>query len=68
MQLFRTNYSSNGISSSKPVMVILSDGGPDHRVTFGSVKMSMIALFFTLGSGCLGMHADVPLSKLDQPC
>ena len=38
----------NGASSSKPILVIVSDGGPDHRVTYGSVKVSAIALFRAL--------------------
>ena len=35
-------------SAIKPVLAILSDGGPDHRVSFGSVKVSVIALFCKL--------------------
>lgn len=30
----------------KPVFVILSDSGPDHRLCYGSVQISMIAFFF----------------------
>ena len=29
-------------------MVVVSDGGPDHRVTFGSVKVSNVCLFKAL--------------------
>ena len=29
----------------KPVLFIYSDGGPDHRVTYISVKLALIALF-----------------------
>ena len=35
--LIRTHYSINSTTSDKPVMLMVSDGGPDHRVTFGSV-------------------------------
>ena len=51
----------------KPVVIILSDGGPDHRVCYGSVKVSMIALFLKLNLN-VGVHANVPISKLDKPC
>lgn len=34
--------------TSKSILIILSDGGPDHRVCFGSVQVSMIALFIKL--------------------
>ena len=46
--LIQTHFSDNGASSSKPILVIVSDGGPDHRVTYGSVKVSAIALFVLL--------------------
>lgn len=29
----------------KPIRLIYSDGGPDHRVTYPSVKLSLIAMF-----------------------
>lgn len=41
-------FSSNGHSAEKPVFIIVSDGGPDHRVTCLSVKVTMIALFQAL--------------------
>lgn len=34
--------------SLKPILLMISDGGPDHRVTFPSVKLSLIALFCSL--------------------
>ena len=43
-QLIQTHYSDAG-HCNKPVLVIVSDGGPDHRVTFGSVKVSCLTLF-----------------------
>ena len=39
VQLVRANYSDDGLSASKPVMIIISDGGPDHRLTFGSMQI-----------------------------
>ena len=41
--LIRLNY--DGMVASKPVLVIVSDGGPDHRVTFGSVQVASLSLF-----------------------
>jgi len=32
----------------KAILITLSDGGPDHRITFPSVKLSLIALFQAL--------------------
>lgn len=33
----------------KPVMILYSDGGPDHRLTYHSVKLSLIVMFKRLG-------------------
>lgn len=32
-------------SEIKPVLIIYSDGGPDHRLTYHSVKLTLIVLF-----------------------
>lgn len=46
--IIRTHYSTNSSAATKPVMIIVSDGGPDHRVTFGSVKIANLCLFRAL--------------------
>ena len=46
--LIQTHYSEDGSTSRKPVLVIVSDGGPNHRVTYGSAKVSGLALFHAL--------------------
>ena len=33
---------------SKPILFLYSDGGPDHRLTYLSVQISLIALFRSL--------------------
>jgi hypothetical protein len=38
----------HGIMVYKHILVIVSDGGPDHRVTFGSVQVSSLTLFRAL--------------------
>ena len=32
----------------KPILFVYSDGGPDHRVTYISVKLALIALFIKM--------------------
>ena len=46
--LIRTHFSEDGLTSAQPVAVVVSDGGPDHRVTFDSVKVSSLTLFRAL--------------------
>ena len=43
--LVKANY---GEATEKNVMVMVSDGGPDHRITFVSVQVALICLFMTL--------------------
>ena len=44
----RDRYHSDQDHLSKPILVAVSDGGPDHRVTFGSVKVASLTLFRAL--------------------
>lgn len=48
--LIRTHFSDNGLSCTQPMAIVVSDGGPDHRVTFGSVQVHVasLALFLAL--------------------
>ena len=39
---------NDGVVASKPILAIVSDGGPDHRVTFGSVQVASLSLFCSL--------------------
>ena len=45
----------------KPIVAIYSDGGPDHRVTYGSVQISLINIF-------LAGDYDMLLACRTPPC
>ena len=32
----------------KPILVLVTDGGPDHHLTYTSVKVALLALFIAL--------------------
>ena len=32
-------------SDAKPLLLLYSDGGPDHRVTYHATKLALISLF-----------------------
>ena len=51
LSLFSWNL-SHFQASFKLVLVITSDGGPDHRVCFFSIQVSMSALFTKLEYAC----------------
>lgn len=46
--------------SPKPHLLLYSDGGPDHRTTYGSVKLSLIILFKVL-------HLDMLVAARTAP-
>ena len=49
VDLVQTQWiSEDGTKSSKSVLVTVSDGGPDHRVMFGAVKVASLCLFQAL--------------------
>ena len=46
--IVRTLYGTSGRSAAKPIVVVVRDGGPDHCVPFGSVKVANLCLFQAL--------------------
>lgn len=51
----------------KPLLIILSDGGPDHRLCYWSVKVSMIALFLNLNLDMLVCMQMCPYQSWTNP-
>ena len=45
LQNFTTELSKLLEGNAKPILFLYSDGGPDHRVTYISVQIALIALF-----------------------
>ena len=48
VDIVRANYSEDGVSAKDPIMFLYSDGGPDHRTTLKSVRISAIYIFMAL--------------------
>ncbi len=40
--------STDSVNLSKPILAIMTDGGPDHRLTYETVKASLVQLFMQL--------------------
>lgn len=53
--------------NSKPILVIYSDGGPDHRCTYVSVMYSMIYLFLKLDLDMLVLARTPPGASWKNP-
>ena len=54
-------------SFTKPVLFLYSDGGPDHRLTYFSVKLSLICLFLTLDLDYLCAGRTAPYHSWRNP-
>ena len=54
-------------SFSKPILFIYSDGGPDHRLTYWSVKLSLISLFLKLDLDYLCAARTAPFHSWRNP-
>ena len=37
------NFSSDGVRSDKPILMPVTDGGPNHRLTYASVKVALLS-------------------------
>lgn len=47
-KILREQYSENSVDLKTPILCLVTDGGPDHRVTFETVKLSLVQLFIQL--------------------
>ena len=61
-QLLKSSTFENDddVLASKPILVTVSDGGPDHRITFVSVQLSLICLFISLNLDMLVVARTCP--------
>ena len=55
------------VAVSKPVLFLYSDGGPDHRLTYISVQLSLISLFLQLDLDYLCAARTAPLHSWRNP-
>ena len=53
--------------SLKPVLFVYTDGGPDHRLTYLSVQLSLISLFLTLDLDFLCACRTAPYHSWRNP-
>ena len=53
--------------STKPILFLYCDGGPDHRVTYVSVQLSLISLFLALDLDFLCVCRTAPYHSWKNP-
>ena len=55
-------------NDANPILMLYTDGGPDHRVNFLSVQLSLIAIFPTHDLDCLIAVRKPPFQLLEESC
>ena len=65
--LLREACAENTVTGNKSVLIIVSDGGPDHRLLYGSVQVSLLALFLRLNLDMLIAIRTCPYQSWTNP-
>lgn len=55
------------ISAVQPILLLYTDGGPDHHCTYMSVKLSIIALFLEMDLDCVIALRTAPSNSWANP-
>ena len=64
--LFRDGCAEDSVGN-KSVLLVLSDGGPDHRLSYGSVQVAFLALFLHLNLDMLIVIRTCPYQSWTNP-
>ena len=57
----------NEFSEIKPVLFLYTDGGPDHRITYLSVQLSLISVFYSLDLDYICAVRTAPAQSWKNP-
>ena len=55
------------LGSGKSILIIMSDGGPDHRLSYGSVQIALLCLFFRMNCDVLIALCSCPYQSWTNP-
>jgi len=69
MEASNATYAVSGLGEDKvpPVLVVQTDGGPDHNLTFGGVIASYVALWLHLDLDVLVAMRTAPQNSCTNP-
>ena len=67
LRLIREACSENSVIGDKSILLLLSDGGPDHRLSYGSVQVALLALFLRLNLDMLVAVRTCPYQSWTNP-
>lgn len=67
INIIRKGYSTNGVNCDRPILAIFTDGGPDHRCTFYTVKVALLQIFLQLNLDFLIAFRTAPNNSWLNP-
>ena len=65
--ILKEGCAEQSLSLGKPILMIMSDGGPDHRLSYGSVQIGLLCLFFCLNCDILIALSTCPYQSWTNP-
>lgn len=66
-ELYSLLINSDSSISTKPIMFLYSDGGPDHHLTYVSVQLSLVCIFLKLDLDYLCACQTAPYHSWKNP-
>ncbi|XP_033730726.1 uncharacterized protein LOC117320173 [Pecten maximus] len=66
-RILRDHHSDDQIDLATPILCIMTDGGPDHRVTYETVKTSLLEMFMQLDLDMLVAIRTAPNHSWTNP-
>lgn len=65
--LLHDGCAEDSVGGNKSVLLVLSDGGPDHRLSYGSVQVAILVLFLRLNLDMLIAVRTCPYQSWTNP-
>ena len=65
--IIRKYYSGDDVNMEKPILIRYTDGGPDHRTTYKSVKVAALAQFIALDLDMIVCARTAPCGSYVNP-
>ena len=67
IKIIRENHSDDDVNCNQPILILYTDGGPDHRTNYKSVQMALIIEFLALDLDMLIAVRTAPSQSYYNP-
>lgn len=67
VHILRAEHADDDVTLNQPILFVYSDGGPDHRTTYKSVQLCLVAMFVALDLDLLVAARTAPNQSYANP-